>query len=130
MAEIVAVYDLDPEPRTVDDIIPTRRDHTAGQQAKPERTGPVVTGKWLPANVTDDIPTVIAAMFDEAERRDPHHERTWVALVDGNCQQIEAHPRPGHRPPRHRHHPDRLRPRPGVHLEGRLDVLLPRRPRR
>jgi hypothetical protein len=50
----------------------------------------VVTGKWLHANVTDDIPTVIAAMFDEAERRDPHHQRTWVALVDGNNQQIDT----------------------------------------
>jgi hypothetical protein len=42
------------------------------------------------ANVTDDIPAVIAAMFDEAERRDPAHERTWVALVDGNRQQIDT----------------------------------------
>ena len=29
-------------------------------------------------------------MFDEAERRDPAHERTWVALVDGNRQQIDT----------------------------------------
>ena len=49
-----------------------------------------MTGKWLAANVTDDIPAVIAAMFDEAERRDPAHERTWVALVDGNRQQIDT----------------------------------------
>jgi hypothetical protein len=42
-----------------------------------------VTGKWLAASITDDIPAVIARMFDEAERRDPGHERTWVALVDG-----------------------------------------------
>ena len=49
-----------------------------------------MTGKWLAANLTDDIPVVIAAMFDEAERRDPAHERTWVALVDGNRQQIDT----------------------------------------
>ena len=49
-----------------------------------------MTGKWLAASVTDDIPAVIAAMFDEAERRDPAHERTWVALVDGNRQQIDT----------------------------------------
>jgi hypothetical protein len=84
MAEIVAVYDLEPAPRTVADIIPTRR---RPSQARP---GPVVTGKWLAANLTDDIPAVIAAMFDEAERRDPAHERTWVALVDGNRQQIDT----------------------------------------
>ena len=28
-------------------------------------------------------------MFDEAERRDPDHQRTWVALVDGNNHQID-----------------------------------------
>jgi hypothetical protein len=96
MAEIVAVYDLKPEPRSIDDIVPARPATTAtaagpapaGTPAR--RPGPVVTGKWLHANVTDDIPTVIAAMFDEAERRDPHHQRTWVALVDGNNQQIDT----------------------------------------
>jgi hypothetical protein len=92
MAEIVAVYDLDLAPRTAGDIIPARRRTSpARQQGKPaRRPGPVVTGKWLAASVTDDIPAVIAAMFDEAERRDPAHERTWVALVDGNRQQIDA----------------------------------------
>ena len=94
MAEIVAVYDLEPAPRTVADIIPTRRNSpqdNSSQQDKPaRRPGPVVTGKWLAANLTDDIPAVIAAMFDEAERRDPTHERTWVALVDGNNQQIDT----------------------------------------
>jgi hypothetical protein len=88
MAEIVAVYDLDPAPRTAQDIIPTRRSSPQDKPAR--RPGPVVTGKWLAANVTDDIPAVIAAMFDEAERRDPAHERTWVALVDGNRQQIDT----------------------------------------
>jgi hypothetical protein len=92
MAEIVAVYDLDPAPRTVADIIPTRRraPQDIPQDTPARRPGPVVTGKWLAANVTDDIPAVIAAMFDEAERRDPAHERTWVALVDGNRQQIDT----------------------------------------
>ncbi len=30
----------------------------------------------------------MAQIFDEAERRDPDHARTWVALVDGNNHQI------------------------------------------
>jgi hypothetical protein len=88
MAEIVAVYDLKPEQRSVDDIVPARAVAAAGTRQRPP--GPVVTGKWLHANVTDDIPAVIAVMFDEAERRDPAHERTWVALVDGNNQQIDT----------------------------------------
>jgi hypothetical protein len=32
---------------------------------------------------------VIAREFDEADRRDPRHRRTWVALVDGNSHQIQ-----------------------------------------
>ena len=88
MAEIVAVYDLAPQPRTIDDIIAART--TTRRAGKTRRPGPVVTGKWLHANVTDDIPAVVATMFDEAERRDPDHQRTWVALVDGNNQQIDA----------------------------------------
>ena len=46
--------------------------------------------KWLTASVTDDIPAVIAAAFDEAERRDPQHERDWAVLIDGNNTQIET----------------------------------------
>jgi hypothetical protein len=88
LAEIVAVYDLDPEPRTVEDIIPAGGTSRAGKPVR--HPGPVVTGKWLAANLTDDIPAVITAMFDEADRRDPDHRRTWVALVDGNRQQIDA----------------------------------------
>ena len=29
-------------------------------------------------------------MFDEAERRDPEHQRSWVVLVDGNNHQIDG----------------------------------------
>jgi hypothetical protein len=86
MAEIVAVYDLEPAQRAAEDIIPATRP----DRRQRTRTGPKVSGKWLAASVTDDIPAVIAAMFDEAERRDPTHQRTWVALVDGNRQQIDA----------------------------------------
>ena len=88
MAEIVAVYDLQPAPRTAGDIIPAPA--TRRRRRPRSRTGPKVTSKWLAASVTDDIPAVIAAMFDEADRRDPSHERTWVALVDGNRQQIDT----------------------------------------
>ncbi|MDQ2813840.1 MAG: ISKra4 family transposase [Actinomycetota bacterium] len=84
MAELACVYDV-PVPRMAGDII------TPPGMDKPARSrGPRATGKWLTASVTDDIPAVIAAAFSEAERRDPEHRRTWIALVDGNNQQIEA----------------------------------------
>ncbi len=44
----------------------------------------------MTASVTDDIPAVIAVAFAEAQRRDPQHQRKWIALVDGNNPQIDA----------------------------------------
>jgi hypothetical protein len=86
MAELGSVYDCVPAPRTAGDIIaPPGKD-----PGQPRRPAPAAAGKWLTASVTDDIPAVIAAGFAEAARRDPAHERTWIALVDGNKQQIEA----------------------------------------
>ncbi len=83
MAEVGAVYDITPVPRCPDDVLPgddtQRRDATAG---------PLSRSKWLTASVVDDAATVVTAIFDEATRRDPDHQRTWVALVDGNVHQI------------------------------------------
>ena len=104
MAELVCVYDLTPVPRTVEDILPAliSDDDSAptgpngegdgeGEGEKPAAVkAPKATGKWLTASLIEDIPTVIAAGFDEATRRDPTHTRDWVALVDGNTTQIEA----------------------------------------
>jgi hypothetical protein len=44
----------------------------------------------LTGSITDPAASVIAAAFDEAQRRDPDHTRSWVALVDGNSHQIEV----------------------------------------
>ena len=98
MAELACVYDAAPVPRTPEDIISTpaqkRKKKKAQASTKTKGKGkprePQARGKWLTASVTDDIPAVIAAAFDEAERRDPQHKRDWVVLVDGNNTQIEA----------------------------------------
>lgn len=91
MAEIAVVHDTTPAPRTVDDVIPRRRGKAqATRPTRPRGDGPKAAGKWLTASVVDGIATVITAGFDEAQRRDPHHQRTWVVLVDGNNTQIEA----------------------------------------
>jgi hypothetical protein len=82
MCEVAAVYDLTPQPRTIADILP----YDQGQQPGP---APRAAGKWLHASVTDDAAAVIAAGFAEADRRDPDHQRTWLALVDGNAHQID-----------------------------------------
>jgi hypothetical protein len=82
MAEIAAVTDVIPAPRAASDIIAP----PGAVRADPPQT----QGKWLTASVTDDIRAVIAAVFDEADRRDPGRERTWIALLDGNNTQIDA----------------------------------------
>lgn len=81
IAEVGAVYDVTPAPRTPADVLaPTA-----------EKTGPPpkAKNKWLSASVVQDAATVITGIFDEAERRDRAHARTWVALVDGNNHQID-----------------------------------------
>jgi hypothetical protein len=93
MAELACVYDAVPVPRTPADVIadPATPDKTA-QTARDarRRRGPRATGKWLTGSVTDEATEVIATAFEEAIRRDPTRERTWVVLVDGNRHQIET----------------------------------------
>ena len=84
MAEVAAVYEASPAPRAAADILP--RDEAERQAQAPS---PKAKNKWLTASVTDDTSAVVAEMFEEADRRDPAHERTWVALVDGNNHQID-----------------------------------------
>jgi hypothetical protein len=84
IAEVGTVYDVTPEPRTPDDIL-ARCDG-----AEHDHPAPVATNKWLTASVVHDAAEVVGGVFDEAERRDPSHQRTWVALVDGNNDQIDA----------------------------------------
>jgi hypothetical protein len=82
LAEVGAVYDLTPVVRTPADVLTSK----TGQAPPP---APKASAKWVTASVVDDAATVIATIFDEAERRDPSHARRWVALVDGNNHQID-----------------------------------------
>jgi hypothetical protein len=78
MAETGAVYLITPAPRTADDIT----------GPGPRAPGPGAGGKWLTASVAATAAEVIAAVFAEADRRDPAREATWIALADGNKDQI------------------------------------------
>jgi hypothetical protein len=85
MAEVGAVYDAEPDVRTPTDILArgNNTDDTVSAEA------PIAANKWLTARVTDDAATVVGQVFDEADRRDPAHARTGIALVDGNNHQID-----------------------------------------
>ncbi|MGH9286580.1 MAG: ISKra4 family transposase, partial [Acidimicrobiales bacterium] len=82
MAEVGTVYNIAPAPRSPADILP------AAEEGGEATAAPVARNKWLTASVVDDAASVVGQVFDEAERRDPQHRRTWVALVDGNNHQI------------------------------------------
>ncbi len=86
MATLVTVYDAGPAKRRPHDVIapPGGRHGT-----RPLRPGPKARGKWLAGSVRQDPAEVVAAMFGEAEARDPAHLRTWVILVDGAEHQLD-----------------------------------------
>ncbi|MDQ6724814.1 MAG: hypothetical protein M3066_01355 [Actinomycetota bacterium] len=82
MATVGAVYDLTPVPRSPEDIL------ASGAAAAASPTpAPVAKDKWLMASVETNAAAVVARVFDEGQRRDPGHQRPWVALVDGNNHQ-------------------------------------------
>jgi hypothetical protein len=85
IAEAGAVFDVHPpdQPRTPEQIL-----GRAPGQAAPD--GPEAAGRWYTVQITASRAETIAAVFDQAERRDPGHARPWIALVDGDRHQIEV----------------------------------------
>jgi hypothetical protein len=78
MAEVGAVFDISPVPRTAEGIL----------GPDPPAAGPHAAHKWLTASIAADAADVVTAVLAEADRRDPGHQRTWIALADGNKDQI------------------------------------------
>jgi hypothetical protein len=69
----------------VADILPDRDD-----ERETVRPAPTAAGKWPTASVSDDAAAVIAAGFDEACRRDPDHQRSWVVRFRGCAPPSES----------------------------------------
>lgn len=82
MAEVAAVYDLAPVPRTLADIL-------GDLDRAPTQPRPLPQHKRVWASIEKSLGTVIGEAFAEADRRDPEGKRRWVALVDGNKAQIK-----------------------------------------
>jgi hypothetical protein len=83
MASVAAVYTIEPFVRTPEDIL------APVENAPKELHRPRPEHKRVWASLERTPEEVITAMFDEAEHRDPRHQKTWVALVDGNLTQLE-----------------------------------------
>jgi hypothetical protein len=82
MATVAAVYTIAPLVRRPEELIAKNRLHTAElPRPRPER-------KRVWASLEKEPEEVIREAFEEARHRDPSGEKTWVALVDGNRDQI------------------------------------------
>ncbi len=88
MAELAAVADIPPAPRTPGDILAALFGTRHGSSTRPA-PGPEAAGKTMFASVRKPAGEVIAEAFAEAHRRDSDHLRPWFAVVDGNNHQIE-----------------------------------------
>ncbi len=86
MAEVATVYGLEARPRTPDDILPPPNEGPEEVRERAARPRPVRKRVW--ASVTRPMSEVVEQCFEEALSRDPHLERTWVYLADGNKDQL------------------------------------------
>ncbi|MGW4518352.1 ISKra4 family transposase [Streptomyces sp. NPDC004393] len=89
MATLGTVYDAEPVPRDIDDIIADPDTERTTEEADLPARAPKARSKWLCGSVNDTAAEVVAAVFDQAEARDPDHSRSWVVLVDGAPHQID-----------------------------------------
>jgi len=55
-----------------------------GTAKKPPRA----VNRWYACDITAGRDVTIGKIFDQADRRDPDHRRTWIALVDGDIYQL------------------------------------------
>jgi len=82
MAETGAVFDVAPGgPRTPEQVM-RPEGGTAGD--KPRRA----VNRWYTCDITASRDVTVGKIFDQADRRDPGHARTWIALVDGDNHQL------------------------------------------
>jgi hypothetical protein len=82
MAQTGAVFDVAPgQPRTPEQVM-----HPAGGSAGKEP--PRAQNRWYACDITAGREVTIGKVFDQADRRDPGHARTWIALVDGDNHQL------------------------------------------
>ena len=85
MAQVAAIYTVPRYVREPLDIL-ADLDGTRADDPRPER--PKVRNKRVWASVERESEAVIEETFLEALARDPKHCRQWVALIDGNKDQL------------------------------------------
>ena len=83
MAQVAAVYTVQPHIRTAESIMKIEKD----DNVLPFRTP--IRNKRVWASVEREAETVIEEAFQEALQRDPEQKRHWVILIDGLPHQIK-----------------------------------------
>jgi len=84
MAETGCVFDV---------AVPQSPPRTPGQVMRPDPgleppARPRAVNRWYTCDITAGRDVTIGKIFDEADRRDPDHRRTWIALADGDVHQL------------------------------------------
>jgi hypothetical protein len=85
MAVVTAIYDAAPAVRTAADILPLDASERAVRRA-----GPRTSGRKVDASLQHSTAPMTAALFEQAQTRDPQHLRRWIVLVDGANHQLEC----------------------------------------
>jgi hypothetical protein len=80
MAETGAVFDIKAVPRTPEQVM--------APSPRGGKDTPKALNRWYTVDIAADRASTVSDVFDQAERRDPGHARTWIALVDGDIHQI------------------------------------------
>jgi hypothetical protein len=84
MAQVAAVYTVAPFVRTPEEIL----QELDREEEKAPRPRPKPEHKRVWASPEKEPEEVIRGAFEEALRRDPERRKTWVALSDGNEEQL------------------------------------------
>jgi hypothetical protein len=84
MAEVAAVYSLEPATRAPEDVMRELRG------SGPHKPRPRAQNKRVWASLKRSVVEVVDDAFYEALQRDEAKERRWVAVVDGNLDQLAA----------------------------------------
>ena len=82
MATVAAVYTIGTIERTPQDVLPGNKTKTDKEKS------PLPEQKRVWASLKKSAEQVIESAFSEASHRDPNQEKHWVALVDGENQQL------------------------------------------
>lgn len=102
MATVAAVYTIDTFQRTPEDLLPGNNKPDKEKSPRPEQ-------KRVWASLEKSAEQVIESAFSEASNRDPKQEKHWVALVDGENQQLRIL--------------KRMAKKPGVDLTIIVDII-------